>query len=364
MPYMRLCIATPLYPPESGGPATYARILEQRLPAHGFDVSLVKFGDIRHLPKIVRHIAYFFRVLKAGKRADVILALDPVSVGLPAALAAGLLRKPFVVKIVGDYAWEQGVQRSGIDMPLDLFVHARRVPFFIFFLRSIQRFVARRARTILVPSHYLKGIITAWGIDPTKTEVVYNALSVDVPLSSKHLPPHTIVSVARLVPWKGMRGLIDAIVLVRAQVPDANLVIIGDGPERAALETYATDAAPGLVRFYGALPHDETLSYIKAADTFVLNSTYEGLSHVLIEALLLGRPVVATSAGGNPELITNEENGLLVPVGDTSALAQAIVRVLTDASLAAHLSQQAPMIGERFALPAMLEQTAAILSRV
>jgi glycosyltransferase involved in cell wall biosynthesis len=117
---MKLVIATPLYPPESGGPATYAKLLTEHLSAdesgaHERDfVALVKFSDVRHLPKIIRHSAYFFKVLKAGRSADVILALDPVSTGFPAALAAGMLRKPFVVKIVGDFAWEQGRQRFGI----------------------------------------------------------------------------------------------------------------------------------------------------------------------------------------------------------------------------------------------------------
>src|SRR3990167_7909869 len=105
---MRIVIATPLYPPEIGGPATYAKLLFEGLPEKGIEVELVKFSDVRHLPKIIRHIAYFLRVLKAARNANVVLALDPVSVGLPAMKAAQKARKPFVVKIVGDYAWEQG----------------------------------------------------------------------------------------------------------------------------------------------------------------------------------------------------------------------------------------------------------------
>ncbi|MDB5237321.1 MAG: hypothetical protein JWL88_423 [Parcubacteria group bacterium] len=357
---MRLCIATPLYPPESGGPATYAKTLEQSLPGLGWDVSLVKFGEVKHLPKGVRHFEYMMRVLKAGKNADVILALDPVSTGLPAALAASLLRKPLVVKIVGDFAWEQGTQRAGIAMPLDRFVRTGRVPLLAGILRGVQEFVARSARVVIVPSEYLKGIVTAWGIDPAKIEVVYNALSLDEAIPVQILPPHTVVSVGRLVPWKGMRELIDAMTHVQKEVTDVSLIIIGDGPERSALE----NGAPNFVRFTGALPHAEALGYMNASAAFVLNSTYEGLSHVLIEALLLGKPIIATDAGGNPELISDEKNGLLVPAGDTDLLTQAIVRVLTDTGLSERLSHAAPEVGERFARPAMLERTSAVLSRV
>src|SRR3989344_5012189 len=102
----RILIATPLYPPGAGAPATYTKLLEEELPKRGFEIAVVKFSSVRHLPKGLSHLAYFWRVLKSGRSADLILALDPVSVGLPAWLAAKILRKRFIVKIVGDFAWE------------------------------------------------------------------------------------------------------------------------------------------------------------------------------------------------------------------------------------------------------------------
>src|SRR3989344_1930156 len=119
---MKLVIATPLYPPEIGGPATYAEILMRELPKRGVEVELVKFSDVRHLPKIIRHYFYYRRVLEAARGADAVFALDPVSTGLPAMRAAKKAGKPFAVKIVGDYAWEQGVQRFGVTLDLDEFV--------------------------------------------------------------------------------------------------------------------------------------------------------------------------------------------------------------------------------------------------
>ena len=102
---MKLLIATPLYPPDVGGPATYAKTLESCLPAKDVSVTLVKFGDVRHLPKGISHIAYLMNLFRVARNTDIILALDPASVGLPATLVAMVLRKPLVVKIVGDYAW-------------------------------------------------------------------------------------------------------------------------------------------------------------------------------------------------------------------------------------------------------------------
>ncbi len=77
---MRLVIATPLYPPEPGGPATYAKLLEEGLPSRGIEVTLVKFSDVRKYPKVFRHMAYKGRVKKALRNADAVLALDPASV--------------------------------------------------------------------------------------------------------------------------------------------------------------------------------------------------------------------------------------------------------------------------------------------
>src|SRR3989344_866162 len=116
---MRIVVATPLYPPESGGPATYAKALEEELPKLGIEVSVVKYSDVRK--RFFRHLRYFLRVFRAAHGADIVYALDAVSVGFPAMLAAKLRRKPFVVKVVGDFAWEQGSQRFLKLGPLEAF---------------------------------------------------------------------------------------------------------------------------------------------------------------------------------------------------------------------------------------------------
>ena len=169
---MKIVIATPLYPPEIGGPATYAKLLEDGLLAKGVEVELVKFSEVRHLPKIIRHYVYYRLILKAARSADVILALDPVSVGLPAMYAARKARKPFVVKIVGDYAWEQGQQRFGVKQSLDEFVMTKDVPFPVHLLKLIQTRVARSATRIIVPSEYMKGILIKWEITKEKIFVI------------------------------------------------------------------------------------------------------------------------------------------------------------------------------------------------
>ena len=367
MASMRLLIATPLYPPEPGGPATYARILEQELPSRGVQVAILKFSDVRRYPKVIRHVAYFTLLMRAGRDADAILALDPVSTGLPAMLAASFLKKPFFVKVVGDYAWEQGTQRFGIRIPLDEFVRTAHVPFSVQILRRVQVTVARAAKTVIVPSEYLRGIVACWGIEREHVTVVYNAMQEEEPgeLSSRitSMARPRVVSVGRFVPWKGMPGLIHAMAAVREEVPDASLLIAGDGPDRDTLERLMHARLKDAGALLGPLSHPDTLALIKDADVFVLNSTYEGLSHLLIEALALGKAVVATDVGGNPELIEDGKNGLLVPSGDRDALAEAIRHLLTTPKHRDALGQAAKESAKRFSTAAMADATVTTLTQ-
>lgn len=358
---MKVVIATPLYPPEIGGPATYAKILEEGLPAKGIEVELVKFADVRYLPKLARHYAYYSRVLAAARRADLVLALDPVSVGLPAMYAARRAGKPLVVKVAGDYAWEQGRQRFGITQELDEFVRAPQSSRPVRLLQRIETRVARSAARIIVPSAYLKKIVMAWGMPERAIDVIHNAVPLGrvgaVPAEVAALPGPLVVSVGRLVPWKHMDGVIDAVAET-----SASLALIGNGPLRGALAARAKEKLPGRHAVVGPLSHADTLAVMRSADVFVLNSSYEGLSHVLIEALALGAPIIATAIGGNPEVVADGETGFLVPPDDPTRLADALASLLADAPLRARLGSSAKRRAARFSKDAMLESTAARLT--
>lgn len=331
---MKVVIATPLYPPEIGGPATYAQILEEGLPGKGIEVEVVKFSAVRHLPKIFRHLAYYWRVRAAARQADLVLALDPVSVGFPAMKAAKREGKPFVVKIVGDYAWEQGQQRFGVKEDLDAFVKAPQSSARVRMLQKIQTRVAAAATRVVVPSDYLKSIVSAWGTASEKIEVIYNSIELPEPHPPTNRPSgFLIVSSGRRVPWKGF----EALERVVARRGDGHLFV-----------------ASGLTRA-------ETLGWVKSADVFVLNSTYEGLSHALLEAMALGTPIIATAVGGNGELIKDGETGLLVPPGDDEALYAALKRVADDPAAARERAAAAKARVGRFSTSAMLDETAALL---
>ncbi|MBI2045856.1 MAG: glycosyltransferase family 4 protein [Parcubacteria group bacterium] len=354
----KILIATPLYPPEIGGPATYTALLERELSLRGFQVAVVKLSDVKKWPFGVKHLFYFFKLLRAGAEAGIIFAQDPLGVGLPALCAAKILGKKFVVKIVGDRAWEEYVnQESGIrNQEYDLLdeFQGKKYSLGIEMRRSIQKYVARYADKIVVPSEYLKKIIVyGWGVAPEKVEVIYNAfelpkqnithdeararllLSAPARVEGRDWPGEILVSIGRLVSWKGFETLIEMFSEIVKKYPQAKLYIIGDGPERKNLKSQISNLKlENSVFLIGQLSHDDTMLYLMVADVFVLNTGYEGLSHTILEAMALGVPVVTTRVGGNSELIEDSVSGRLVTHQDKKALAEAIIEILADVTVA------------------------------
>ncbi|MBP6868933.1 MAG: glycosyltransferase family 4 protein [Candidatus Pacebacteria bacterium] len=319
---MKMVLATPLYPPQSGGPATYARLLEEELPRYGIQVVIVKFGSVLFLPPVVRHFVYFCMLLISGIGARVLFVQDTVSAGLPAVLASRVLGIPLVLRVPGDFAWEQGVQRYGVADNLDKFqkkTYSKSVEL----LRKIQQFVVRSANSIVVPSLYFKNIVSHWGTPQAPIHVIYHGV---LPLSDKitvqsHIYQHLAVTAGRLVPWKGFEGVIDAVVAC----PEWHLVIVGGGPyEETLREKIRTAGVEDRVHLIGEQPRDIVLGWCQAADVFVLNSSFESFSFQIVEAMAVGVPIIATNIGSIPELITDKKDGLLISPNDTPAIVDAL----------------------------------------
>ena len=362
---MKLVLATPLYPPEGGGPATFAKTIEEELPKRGLAVVLVKFSDVRHLPKLVRHIAYGWRVWRAAHDADLILALDPVSVGLPALVVSRLLGCPFYLRIGGDYAWEQGMARWGVEEGLDAFLdrHTRSLP--VHLLQRVESLVARYARKVLVPGEYLAQIVVRWGVLPANVRVVHNPAPRLDDRYARLLESPYIVSIGRLVPQKGMAGVIDAFARIAKddETLSLSLVIVDDGPERSHLVARAANL--GLaerVIFAGNVSHEKVMSWLAHADAFVLNSSYECFSHLVLEAFTVGTPVLASDVPGDAEITRDRSTALLFSFNDSSAIAERVREIRRDHGLRDKLTHNARALAEQFTLARMIDETVHALT--
>jgi glycogen synthase len=143
--------------------------------------------------------------------------------------------------------------------------------------------------------------------------------------------------------------------------PSARVLLVGDGPERKALERRARRIGVGdRVRFEGFLAHDRLPAAMAHADLLVLPSVYEELGTVLLEAVQAGLPVVASRTGGIPDVIEDGANGLLVPPGEPEAFARAIDRLLADRDLARRLSEEAKERGKDYDWEVLAERVLAV----
>ena len=155
-----------------------------------------------------------------------------------------------------------------------------------------------------------------------------------------------VLGIGRLVEKKGFRYLLGAAELLKKRGVSFRCILIGEGPERAKLGALAEHLnLDGIVEFAGAMPNDRIREYLAPPNLLAAPSVYvsggerDGIPTVLVEAMACGVPVVSTPVSGIPELISNEENGLLVPGHDEVALADAIGRLLKDAKLRDRLTE-------------------------
>jgi len=205
------------------------------------------------------------------------------------------------------------------------------------------------------------------GVPRDRIELIYNGVDLErwhpahedgvVRRALGLLGEHPLIGiVGRLAPVKDHETFLRAAALVVREVPKAQCVIIGDGPLRRALEELCCGLQlESRVHFLGAQARMEQV--YAALDVIVVSSRYEGCSNVILEAMAMGKPVIATAVGGNPELLT-PRTGMLVPPGDAQRLAQAIITLLRDAAGARAWGAAARRDAEaRFSLARMIEAT-------
>lgn len=342
---MRICIVSGIFYPEIGGPATHLYNLCFELVKNGNEICVISYGDIkedcnypfpikrisRKTPFLLRLLKFTYQVIKIGKNCDVFY-VDHY--GFPAALVNLFLRKPMIIRICGDFAWEYACRHKLTTENINEFQNKKH-SLSVEIMKAIQYFYTKRANRVIVPSNYLKSIVSGWGIPSHKIDIVYNALreadfriSLSQAEARKEIGANSgmlMLVIARLVPWKGIDGLIK--ILPRFN-KETQLMVVGDGPDMPRLRNLVYSLGMGKqVIFKGQILHHRVSLYLRAADIFMLPSLYEGLPHTILEAMIVGIPIVATNIGGIPEIIEDGKEGFLFEPGDSSGLEKLINRL-------------------------------------
>jgi glycosyltransferase involved in cell wall biosynthesis len=262
--------------------------------------------------------------------------------------------------------------RAGVNGSPAL-VASRRVDFHVKG-NSFSRWKHRQVDCFIAASEAIRRILLADGVPPDRVVTVHEGIDVDHVVAARPvnvhevfwLPHHAPVvgNVAALVPHKGQRYLIDAARLVVLEIPDARFVILGEGELREHLEKQVHEHH---LEKHVLLPgfRTDVLGCIKGFDLFVMSSVTEGLGTSLLDAMACHRAVVATAAGGIPEIVEDGVTGVLTPPRDAAALAAGIVRLLRDQTLRERMGEAgSARVRERFTVERMIAGTAGVYARV
>ena len=252
-------------------------------------------------------------------------------------------------------------------------IASRRVDFHLQ-SHAFSQWKYRQVDGFIAASHAIKQILVSDGIPAGRIEVVHDGIDVEkiqhrpvIDVHAEYWLPHgvpVIVNVGALVGHKGQKYLIEAMPLVLREVPDAHLIIFGEGDLRAPLEKQIKQLAlakrvllPGF--------REDVMSLMKSADLFVMSSVTEGLGSAVLDAMAMGHAVVGTRAGGIPEAVVPDETGLLVEPADAKALAAAIVRLLKDADLRKQFGEAGrKRVAEHFGVDRLVEGTLEAYKRI
>ncbi|MBW1860911.1 MAG: glycosyltransferase family 4 protein [Deltaproteobacteria bacterium] len=374
---MNILFVSGIYPPDIGGPATYVSRMAYELKNRGHFVQVLTLGQkgenivtpfqVKKVKKGKNILLRCLRMIVAGihlaKKPDIIYATgSPWDSWFISVVIARLLKSRLIFKVVGDAVWEWA-QRTGIsDMLMEDF-NEYEGNTTISILKKFRSYMARKADRIITPSDYLKRVVEQWGIQGDKIKIIFNAVENPFDAEVLHCQRRReVITVARLVPWKGVDGLIKVARLLPA---DSRLIIIGDGPLLGSLRGQVKhDGLEDKVEFTGRLAKDDVLKRLMSASVFVLNSRYEGFPHAVLEAMSAGAAVVVTNAGGNNEIVRDGENGFLVPIGDERMMAERVNILLENNTLRCSLAAEARRGLIKTSWPKIISQTEEALSDV
>jgi glycosyltransferase involved in cell wall biosynthesis len=351
---VKVLIVSGIWPPDVGGPASHAPDVAAYLQRRGHDVEVVTTADAppepgpypvravpRHLAKGVRHYRGASLVHHRARENDVVYTTGMFG---RSAFGSSVARRPYVVKLTADPAFERSRRTGLVGGNVEEFQHGGG-GVAAAALRVARDVELRHAAHVFCPSAYLRELAIGWGVAPVRVSVLPNPAPslAGVPAREElqerfGLNGATIAFAGRLTAQKSLGRALEAV----AHADGVQLVIAGEGPDRAPLEARAHElGVDGRVRFLGPLARERVVELFRAADATILSSSWENFPHTVVEALAVGTPVLAMEAGGVGEVVRDGVNGLLVPAGDTAALGDAVRRYFADAELRERLRSAA-----------------------
>lgn len=341
-------IISGIYPPDTGGPATFSHNFSKWLSNKNINVTIVTYTDESSQTKFVdsvkivyvqRHrivpVRYFLFILSIFRNYNPSMKVLATGAFLET-MAASIARDfDYAIKIPGDVVWERARNSNSTKLEIQEFQTANlNLAYRIF--RKLFTLSILKAKKVIVPSLFLQNLVRGWVGDTKNISLVYNSIDVTSFLESKISENRfDVITACRLVPWKGVDELIES-----CSELNLSLGIAGEGPDKFRLAELAATLGAS-VTFLGQLSKDEISNFYASGRIFALNSSYEGLPHALIEAKASGLLCIGRSGTGSEEVIRDMIDGLLVTDQSESNLKETLAKVSSNPLLVAGLRDRA-----------------------
>lgn len=335
----KILFSTGIFPPQIGGPATYVLKMANRMSKDGFDIAVITYSDNMQKEKyglnvfriswtffIFTYLKFFFKILIVGRKYDVIFLQGTFLEGIPTVFANFFLKKKLIIRIGGIYSWETSIKHKWTFDNTDDFLKNKQ-KFIPEIFKKIDCFIISKCDKVIANSYYIKKLLLLNKVKKSKIEVIYNPVELapfenisqqrykeEKRFSNKKI----LLYVGRLVPWKNLDRLINF-----SKKLDNEFVVAfaGEGPEKEALMNLAKiNNLEEKIIFLGKLGKSELNKLYQVADAVILISSFEGLSHVLIEAMRFNLPIIASGIEPNKEVLEGYNNCQLININEEEFL--------------------------------------------
>ena len=327
---MKILITVGIYPPDIGGPASFVPKIAKLLKENECEVTVICLSNekildhepykiiriLRNQNLIIRWIKTVFNMIVYGRDAELIFVN-----GLPmeAYIANLFLRKKLIRKIVGDWAWERGRNKGITDDSFDEF-QKNKHNLHLEIAKFSRGWTATKSDLVITPSMHLKEVVKNWGVLENNLQVIYNGTKIQPIIHKQKNEVLHFVTVGRLAPWKNIDKIIQAMALLNDKGFNFIFNIVGSGPLDEKLKKLVTDLKlEKKIFFLGQKNTDELNKIYLKSDIYIQASGYEGLPHVILEAINFNLSIISTPIGGTNEILLNGKNGWVLNLKEDKA---------------------------------------------
>ncbi|MDA9675094.1 glycosyltransferase family 4 protein [Candidatus Actinomarina] len=336
---MNILITVGIFPPDIGGPASFVPNISNFLIENGHNVKIICLSEVgnnhiednldvirirRSSSLPIRWLKTIYQIVKNGRNSDLIFVNG---IGVESTIAALILKKKLIRKIVGDPVWERAYNQKKTIESFDEFQNNKH-SFLIEVQKLLRNWSINSAEIVITPSDHLKNFVSELGFNNEILKINNGIDITDIKRTNVHKADINLLIISRLVIQKNINIVIEAMELLDNK--KVKLSIIGEGGESSKLEGVIHELnLQNRVQLLGKIDNNKISQFLLTADIFIQASDYEGLPHSVLEAINYEVPILSTEVGGCKDLLNDGERGFIIPIPpDKKIIAENITYII------------------------------------